>query len=323
MFLKNREQSGKRITKRFLKFKNMEEIGCGTFGVVYKSAYYDKEYAIKKYTYNNDPLHTTTIREIKAMRSINSRYVLQILEIIVERDQLFVVFDFFHYDLCKFLSKNSLKFSEIKTLIWQILKGVQDIHNAGFLHRDLKPSNILLSIHDNKSENDNDNPWKNDSRDRFCIKICDFGMSKISMKDFMTPGVATLWYRAPELLLGSTNYHRSVDVWSVGCIFAELLLQKPLFSGSNEIEQLENIISYCGSINSTTMSGFSTYPNSSKYYLPENNVNLKSKLSNRIQEKTLDLLEKLLILDPHKRITIEDALIHPFFHSREKSFKAN
>ena len=106
MFLKSRHQSVKKITKKFLKFKNLEEIGCGTFGIVYKAVQYEKEYAIKKYTYNNDPLHTTTIREIKAMRSINSPYVLQILEIIVERDQLFVVFDFYHYDLCKFLSTN-------------------------------------------------------------------------------------------------------------------------------------------------------------------------------------------------------------------------
>lgn len=173
------------------------------------------------------------------------------------------------------------------------------IHSAGILHRDLKPRNLLV----------------NSNCD---LKICDFGLSRADIPDLynagaMTDYISTRWYRAPELLLGSEYYTTAVDVWSIGCIFSELLLRKPMMPGSDTENQLELVVGIIGKPDKdyiTKYSGgrlaevFAGIPGSDK-------GNFKQLFKGQ-DENAVDLLKKMLLYDPEFRISIEDALKHPY-----------
>lgn len=230
------------------------KIGAGTFGSISSFKSQGKMYAVKSFTYSDDPLHLTTIRELKAIMSIKSKYIVEILEIVKENYRIEMVMPFFEYDLHRLLGIENFTLNDLKCIFWQALMGVRDIHSAGYLHRDLKTANIL--INKNKSTENNkklcppNNTINNDTAymnaeevlTRKCIpninilsinsqyeaKICDFGLARPKTNE-MTPYVITLWYRSPEVLLGSTTYNKSADIWSLGCILLEML-KKVLFS---------------------------------------------------------------------------------------------
>jgi cell division cycle 2-like protein len=214
---------------------------------------------------------------------------------------IFLVLDFLEHDLKTLLEDMSEPFltSEIKTLLTQLVSGVSYLHDNWILHRDLKTSNLLLS-------------------NRGQLKIADFGMARYfgDPPPKLTQLVVTLWYRAPELLLGAEKYGTTVDMWSVGCIFGELLLREPLLQGKNEVDELSKIFELCGIPTEETWPGFRHLPNARSLRLPKNPVSQGSVLRAKFPFLTASgsaLLTSLLALNPAVRPSAKDVLEHAFF----------
>jgi cell division cycle 2-like len=194
--------------------------------------------------------------------------------------------------------------SETKTLLSQLVSGISYLHTSWILHRDLKTSNLLLS-------------------NRGVLKIADFGMARYfgDPSPKMTQLVVTLWYRAPELLLGTERYGREVDMWSVGCIFGELLSKSPLLAGKNEVDQLSKIFELCGIPTESTWPSFRRLPNARSLKLPKNPVAQGSVLRSKFPFLTSEgckLLTGLLALNPEKRPTAQEVLDSKYFREDPK-----
>lgn len=178
----------------------------------------------------------------------------------------------------------------------QLLRGLKYLHSANILHRDLKPGNLLINANCD-------------------LKICDFGLARTSRGNdqFMTEYVVTRWYRAPELLLCCDNYGTSIDVWSVGCIFAEILGRKPIFPGTECLNQLKLIINVLGSQQEPDIA-FIDNPKARKFIksLPYSRGTHFSRLYPQADPLAIDLLQRMLVFDPTKRITVSEALQHPY-----------
>nr|KYP34227.1 Mitogen-activated protein kinase isogeny MMK1 [Cajanus cajan] len=181
--------------------------------------------------------------------------------------------------------------------LYQILRGLKYIHSANVLHRDLKPSNLLLNANCD-------------------LKICDFGLARVTSEtDFMTEYVVTRWYRAPELLLNSSDYTAAIDVWSVGCIFMELMDRKPLFPGRDHVHQLRLLMELIGTPSEADL-GFLN--ENAKRYIRQLPLYRRQSFQEKfphVHPEAIDLVEKMLTFDPRKRITVEDALAHPYLTS--------
>lgn len=194
--------------------------------------------------------------------------------------------------------------SEIKTLLSQLVSGVSYLHTNWIIHRDLKTSNLLLN-------------------NRGQLKIADFGMARYfgDPAPKMTQLVVTLWYRAPELLLGAEKYSTPVDMWSVGCIFGELLTKEPLLQGKNEVDELSKIFELCGIPTEVSWPGFKRLPNARGLRLPKNPATQGSVLRAKFPFLTSagsTLLTSLLALNPADRPSAKEALEHPFFKEDPK-----
>ncbi|GJW50458.1 mitogen-activated protein kinase homolog MMK1 [Tanacetum coccineum] len=186
---------------------------------------------------------------------------------------------------------------KVEFFLYQILRGLKYIHSANVLHRDLKPSNLLLNANCD-------------------LKICDFGLARVTSEtDFMTEYVVTRWYRAPELLLNSSDYTAAIDVWSVGCIFMELMDRKPLFPGRDRVHQLRLLMELIGTPSEAEL-GFLN--ENAKRYIRQLNHYQRQSFNEKfpqVHPAAIDLIEKMLTFDPRQRITVEDALAHPYLTS--------
>ncbi|KAK8233542.1 kinase-like domain-containing protein [Phyllosticta capitalensis] len=192
--------------------------------------------------------------------------------------------------------------AHFQSFIYQILCGLKYIHSANVLHRDLKPGNLLVNAD--------------------CeLKICDFGLARGFSMDpeenagYMTEYVATRWYRAPEIMLSFQSYTKAIDVWSVGCILAELLGGKPFFKGRDYVDQLNQILHYLGTPNEETLSRIGS-PRAQDYvrnlpYMPK--VSFQTLFRNANPD-ALDLLDRMLAFDPSQRVSVEEALEHRYLH---------
>ena len=295
-------------------FEMIKKINEGTYGVVYKAK--DKKtgeiVALKKVKMNmeRDGFPMSALREMNILLSLNHPSIVNVKEVVVDDDDsddgTYMVMEHMQYDLKQLMEVKAQPFSmgEIKSFMRQLLEGVKYLHDNWILHRDLKTSNILL----NKEGH---------------LKICDFGMSRqygSPLKPY-TPLVVTLWYRAPELLLGAKTYSKAIDMWSVGCIMAELFSKDPLFRGKTELEQLDKIFRTLGTPDEKIWPGLSKLPGSKANFVKQPYSMLRMKFPAAsftglpvLSESGFDLLNKLLAYDPEKRISAEAALQHEWFH---------
>ncbi|KAJ8559199.1 hypothetical protein ON010_g8247 [Phytophthora cinnamomi] len=207
-----------------------------------------------------------------------------------KRPPLYFAFEYMEHDLSGLLNHPRVKFTrtQIQCYMRQLLTGIAFMHRNKIIHRDIKASNLLLN-------------------NQGMLKVGDFGLSRFwnevnAKAGRYTNKVVTLWYRPPELLMGSTSYDFSVDIWSIGCIFGELLLGKPILQGKTEIEQLQLIFGLCDMPTEETWPGFFKLPGAESFQMDDN-----------FPPHAVDLLEKLLQLDPAKRITAAEAMDHDYF----------
>ncbi|XP_059660646.1 mitogen-activated protein kinase 3-like [Cornus florida] len=288
-------------------------IGRGAYGIV--CSVLDSEtnemVAIKKIADAFDSYVDAkrTLREIKLLRHLNHENVISIRDVIpppLRRDfsDVYITTELMDTDLHQIIrSKQSLSEEHCQYFLYQILRGLKYVHSANVIHRDLKPSNLLVNANCD-------------------LKICDFGLARPnSENDFMTEYVVTRWYRAPELLLNSSNYTGAIDVWSVGCIFMELMNRKPLFPGKDHVHQFRLLTELLGTPTESDL-GFVRNEGSRKYIrqLPQHPRQQLAKVFPHIGPLAIDLMDKMLTFDPAKRITVEEALAHPYLaniHDRD------
>ncbi|KAK9202881.1 hypothetical protein WN943_013134 [Citrus x changshan-huyou] len=283
-------------------------IGRGAYGIVCAAVNSEtrEEVAIKKIgnAFDNIIDARRTLREIKLLRHMEHENVISIKDIIrpPKKDtfnDVYIVYELMDTDLHQIIrSDQQLTDDHCQYFLYQLLRGLKYVHSASVLHRDLKPSNLLL----------------NASCD---LKIGDFGLARTTSEtDFMTEYVVTRWYRAPELLLNCTEYTAAIDIWSVGCILGEIMTREPLFPGKDYVHQLRLITELIGSPDDASL-GFLRSDNARRYVrqLPRCR---KQQFATRFPNKSsgaVDLLEKMLVFDPNKRITVEEALRHPYLQS--------
>jgi len=292
-------------------YQILEVVGEGAYGIVCSAIHKptNQKVAIKKIEpFERSMLCLRTLRELKLLKHFNHENIISILAI--QRpinfnlfNEIYLIQELMETDLHRVIKTQKLSDDHIQYFIYQTLRALKTMHLANVLHRDLKPSNLLL----------------NSNCD---LKICDFGLARsiASSEDnfgFMTEYVATRWYRAPEIMLTFQEYTTAIDVWSVGCILAEMLVGRPLFPGRDYHNQLWLIIEVLGT------------PNMEDYY----NIKLKRAReyirslpfvkkvpfanlfnSEAINPLAIDLLENLLVFNPAKRITVDNALNHPYLN---------
>ncbi|XP_071914674.1 protein IMPAIRED IN BABA-INDUCED STERILITY 1-like [Coffea arabica] len=288
-------------------FERLEKIGQGTYSSVYRARDNEtgKMVALKKVRFDNFQPESVRFmaREITILRQLDHPNIMKLEGIITSRlsCSIYLVFEYMEHDLSGLLSCPGIKFTEsqIKCYMRQLVSGVEHCHSRGIMHRDIKASNILVN-------------------NEGILKIADFGLANFLSarnKQPLTSRVVTLWYRPPELLLGSTNYGLTVDLWSLGCVFAELFIGRPLLKGRTEVEQLHKIFKLCGSPPDE-------YWKQSKLPLatmfkPQHPY--ESTLRERCKEfpKTaVNLIETLLSMDPQKRGTASAALESEYFNTK-------
>jgi mitogen-activated protein kinase 1/3 len=281
-------------------------IGSGSYGVVYHAEQRSsgKEVAIKVTRHLNNPLVCCrTLREIRILQHFQHENVITLLD--VGRPYSFdgffeacIVMEYMPYNLKQIIKHSELSDRHVSYFTYQILSGLTAIHSAGIVHRDLKPENLLVG------EN--------------CeLKICDFGLARpLAVKGKeriqMTEYVATRWYRAPEIML--SEYGKPADVWSCGCILAEMIGKTVLFPGSHYTHQLELIFAALGSPTNDDLRAMCSW-RSHRYirdvFPPRSKTPWKT-LFPKSSNNALNLLDKLLTFNPANRLTVEAALEHPF-----------
>ncbi|KAH8510942.1 hypothetical protein POPTR_004G133500v4 [Populus trichocarpa] len=284
-------------------YEKVEKIGEGTYGVVYKARdrVTNETIALKKIRLEQEDegVPSTAIREISLLKEMQHGNIVRLQDVVHSEKRLYLVFEYLDLDLKKHMD-SSPEFANdprlVKTFLYQILRGIAYCHSHRVLHRDLKPQNLLIDRRTN------------------ALKLADFGLARafgIPVRTF-THEVVTLWYRAPEILLGSRHYSTPVDVWSVGCIFAEMVNQKPLFPGDSEIDELFKIFRILGTPNEDTWPGVTSLPDFKSAFPKWPSKDLATVVPT-LEKAGVDLLSKMLFLDPTKRITARSALEHEYF----------
>lgn len=288
-------------------FEKLNRIGEGTYGIVYRArdTQTDEIVALKKVRMDKekDGIPISSLREITLLLRLRHPNIVELKEVVVGNhlESIFLVMGYCEQDLASLLENMPTPFSEaqVKCIMLQVLRGLQYLHRNFIIHRDLKVSNLLMT-------------------DKGCVKTADFGLARaygVPVKP-MTPKVVTLWYRAPELLLGTTTQTTSIDMWAVGCILAELLAHKPLLPGTSEIHQIDLIVQLLGTPSENIWPGFSKLPLAGQYSLrkqPYNNLKHKFPW---LSEAGLRLLNFLFMYDPKKRATSGDCLESSYFKEK-------
>ena len=286
------------------KYTNTTKLGEGTYGVVYKAKDQKGQeiYALKKIRLQaeEEGIPSTAIREISLLKELNHINIVKLYDVMHTPKKLTLVFEYCEQELKKVIDASNGKGLDkklVKSYLYQLLKGIEFIHKHKVLHRDLKPQNLLMN--------------------NGILKIADFGLARgygIPVKNY-THEVVTLWYRPPDVLLGSKTYGTTVDIWSIGCIFAEMVTGKPLFMGKSESDQLKKIFKIRGTPSdnyASSLKELSEWGVGENVFEPWPEDDIKKYVPN-LDPEGVDLLLKFLQIEPEKRISAEEALKHPFF----------
>ncbi|KAK3927301.1 Cyclin-dependent kinase 1 [Frankliniella fusca] len=290
-------------------YLKIEKIGEGTYGVVYKgrNKITGQVVAMKKIRLESEDegIPSTAIREISLLKELDHPNIVRLLQHVMEEPRLYLIFEFLSMDLKKYMDTfkgdDCMPPETVQSYLYQILQAILFCHKRRVFHRDLKPQNLLIA-------------------DNGIIKVADFGLGRaygIPVRVY-THEVVTLWYRAPEILLGAMRYSCPIDIWSIGCIFAEMASKRPLFQGDSEIDQLFRIFRVLTTPNETNWPGVSSLREYKATFPSWSTNNLASHAKN-INKAGLDLLQEMLTYNPEKRISARNALKHPFFDTLDKS----
>lgn len=285
------------------KYEKIDKVGEGTYGVVYKARdrYTGKTFALKKIRLDQEDegVPSTAIREISLLKELNDDNVVKLFDVIHSERRLYLVFEFLDLDLKKLMDTNpgfGRDHRLVKLYLYQMLKGLAYCHSRRVLHRDLKPQNLLIDKQLNQ------------------LKLADFGLARafgIPVRAY-THEVVTLWYRAPEILLGTKTYSTPVDIWSVGCIFAEMVNHRPLFPGDSEIDQLYKIFQVQGTPDESGWPGVTQFPDYKDTFPKWRPRNL-AEIVPSLDRSGIDLLSRMLVYPPQHRINARAALQHEYF----------
>jgi len=285
----------------------VDKIGEGTYGVVYKAS--DRAtgeiVALKKIRLEekDEGIPSTAIREISLLKELQHPNIVRLYDVVHTERRLTLVFEYLDQDLKKYLDicEVGLEITILKSFLHQLLCGVAFCHMHRVLHRDLKPQNLLINRQGK-------------------LKLADFGLARafgIPVRSY-THEVVTRWYRAPDVLMGSRTYSTPVDIWSVGCIFAEMASSKPLFAGASEQDQLKRIFKTLGSPTQeeypslVELPDYNNHDTNEKIYSPPSSF---SDIAPQIDDLGISLLSKMLLYDPSRRCSAAEAMKHDYFSS--------
>ncbi|EER08969.1 serine/threonine-protein kinase 9/CDKl5, putative [Perkinsus marinus ATCC 50983] len=284
------------------KYEVVTAVGEGAYGVVLKCRNKDTGdiVAIKKFkeSEDDDVVKKTTLREVRILRMLRHENIVQLREAFRRKSKLYLVFEFVDKNLLELLDiyPQGLEAETVRYCVWQLSRAMQFCHRHDVIHRDIKPENLLINMHDKS------------------LKLCDFGFARRlpsltlhpsdGANGALTDYVATRWYRAPELLLGSTTYGKEVDIWSIGCIMGEIVDGQPLFPGESEIDQLFVIQLVLGPLTPKQMEIFLRNPR------PES---IEKRYLGKLSKRAMNFMKAVLVLDESQRLTAEGCVTHNYF----------
>jgi cyclin-dependent kinase-like len=293
------------------KYEVLGIVGEGAYGVVLKCRNKDNNeiVAIKKFKESEDDeiVRKTTLREVKVLRMLRQRNIVHLMEAFRRKGKLYLVFEYVEKNLLEVLEEkpNGLSSDLVRRYCYQLCRAINFCHQNNVIHRDIKPENLLV------------NP-------DHTLKLCDFGFARTVTHpgQQLTDYVATRWYRAPELLLGSTSYDKTVDLWAVGCIMGELIDGQPMFPGESEIDQLYIIQKVLGPLTSDQMEMFLRNPRFLGLKFPDMTrpETLQRKYVGKLTKRAYSMMALFVKMNPKDRPTASECLDNAYFHGLKEEY---
>ncbi|XP_050045761.1 cyclin-dependent kinase 5 [Dermacentor andersoni] len=292
------------------KYEKLEKIGEGTYGTVFKAKNRETQeiVALKRVRLDDDDegVPSSALREICLLKELKHKNIVRLHDVLHSEKKLTLVFEHCDQDLKKYFDSlnGEIDLEVVKSFMFQLLRGLAFCHSNNILHRDLKPQNLLIN--------------KNGE-----LKLADFGLARafgIPVRCYSAE-VVTLWYRPPDVLFGAKLYTTSIDMWSAGCIFAELAnAGRPLFPGSDVDDQLKRIFKLLGTPTEDTWPGMTQLPDYKSFPLYHPTTSF-AQVVPKLSCRGRDLLQKLLVCNPAVRLSAEEAMQHPYFSDLPTSIR--